>query len=216
MMINYKGATTDDLSEDLRYSVPLRMFEILIGQYDHLTNTMDSNGKMLARLMVEGFEPDAEPNPELAKNEQELRVFTEEQKYYRSVWKMLGIENPTESDKQKYRELFPKLGTPADIKLFSPLHPISHTGASKVDAYKYYSHSPMGDIAKKILRQLTDPKGALKLPIANVEANIKSYGGQLSEWRLPRKWLRSKQNQEAWKTFVESVGGSIHAAVFDV
>jgi hypothetical protein len=147
-------------TQDGRFSVGLRKFEILAGLGAHLRSALDGEGQDLALLLSEGY----------AALERLGRAG--------SVSSFLDLDPGDTGAARKLRDLFPAAGPPAEIRLVSP------TGLSIQDVLNYTSGACLVEAAESARAELLAHGFSHK----EVDANLRSHGSRLERWESGRRW----------------------------
>ncbi len=140
-------------TQDGRFAVGMRKFEIMAGTGQHLLYSLDSEGQELATLTSEGY------------------AALEARDRGHLVSKLLGVGNSPENT-QQLRRIFPPYATPAQMRVVSP------TGLSTQDLLSYTSDTRLESIATEVERELL----TAGFSEAEIEANMQVYGPDLVQW----------------------------------
>lgn len=146
-------------TQDGRFSVGLRKFEILAGTGDHLRSALDGEGQDLALLFSEGF------------------TALERQGRTTGVLRWLNLQDTDKDAIDKLRELFPAHPPPLEIRLVAP------TGLSTQDVLNYTSGARLTEAAESARAELL----ALGFSHPEIEANLVSHGARLECWETARR-----------------------------
>ncbi|MCC7263624.1 MAG: hypothetical protein IT369_13995 [Candidatus Latescibacteria bacterium] len=141
-------------TQDGRFSVGMRKFEILAGTGDHLLHALDAEAQELAVLLHQGF-------PALEARGRGHRLLH-----------LLGLDAADEAALAQLRHLYPGYPLPAELRLVSP------TGLSTQDLFSYTSDSKLEDLAEEAQRELV----AAGFSPSEIEANLRSHGPRLETW----------------------------------
>ncbi len=154
-------------TQDARFATGLRKFEILAGTSQHLLNALDTEGRIVAVLMNEGF------------------ASIQQRGWQETLQARLLIDEYDNDAISKLHELFPPTQTPANIRLVSP------TGLSTQDILNYTSDTQLEAIADATRKELL----AAGLTDKEIEANLSTWGIALSQWdhRVDLSPLAKKQ-----------------------
>jgi len=140
-------------TQDGRFAVGMRKFEIMAGTGQHLLYSLDSEGQELATLTSEGFAALA------ARDRGHL------------VSELLGVDDSPASS-ERLRQVFPAYAPPAQMRVVSP------TGLSTQDLLSYTSDTRLESIATEVERELL----AAGFSETEIEANMQVYGPELEQW----------------------------------
>lgn len=141
-------------TQDGRFSVGMRKFEILAGTGDHLLHALDAEAQELAVLLHQGYAA------------LELRG-----RGHRLL-QLLGLDPGDEEALVQLRQLYPGHPLPAELRLVSP------TGLSTQDLFNYTSDSNLDSLAEEAQRELLSAGFSL----SEIEANLRSHGPRLGTW----------------------------------
>jgi hypothetical protein len=140
-------------TQDGRFAVGMRKFEIMAGTGQHLLYSLDSEGQELATLTSEGY------------------AALEARERGHLVAKLLGVTNSPENN-ERLRRVFPAYAPPAQMRVVSP------TGLSTQDLLSYTSDTRLESIAAEVEHELL----TAGFSEAEIEANMQVYGPDLMQW----------------------------------
>jgi hypothetical protein len=156
-------------TQDGRFAVGMRKFEIMAGTGQHLLYSLDSEGQELATLTSEGY------------------AALEARDRGHLVSELLGVNDSPDSLKQ-LRHIFPAYAPPAQMRVVSP------TGLSTQDLLSYTSDTRLESIATEVERELL----TAGFSETEIEANMQTYGPDLVQWahRTPMDTAHKSQLQK--------------------
>ena len=149
MSAEYKPDT-----QDSRFAVGMRKFEILAGTGGFLIQALDIEGQDLAVLMGSGF------------------AELESRGRHHNLLAWMDSEPGSQSKLEKLRVLFPGYPPPAEIRI------VSTTGLSAKDLLNYTSDTQLEQIAVDVRNELE----SLGISGKEIDANLKSWGPRLVDW----------------------------------
>ncbi|MHB9133693.1 MAG: hypothetical protein ACYDBB_21730 [Armatimonadota bacterium] len=177
-------------TQDGRFSVGMRKYEIFAGTAEHLTYSLDVPGQDLVHLMFQGFD-------HLWQNQQDPRLNA---RLTRLLHEM-EIRPDDESAISKLREMFPGYAPPAEIRMVSPM------GLATTDLLHYTSDTSLEANAQEAQRRLLNAG----LTDSEISANMQVYGPHIERWtklrELPAAQLSALQAR---------LGGGIHALALTI
>lgn len=141
-------------TQDGRFSVGMRKFEILAGTGEHLLHALDAEAQELVVLLHQGF-------PALESRGRGQRLL-----------QLLGLDPTDQAALAQLRHLYPGYAQPAELRVVSP------TGLSTQDLFSYTSDSKLEDLAEAAQRELV----AAGYSPSEIEANLRSHGPRLESW----------------------------------
>jgi hypothetical protein len=145
-------------TQDGRYAVGMRKYEIFAGTCDHLLYALDLEGQDLAFLMRQGFAQLSE--------ERQNRLL-----------RYLGSDPADQEQVGRMMTMFPGYPPPGEIRVVSPM------GLSTQDLLHYTSDTALDAIAEDVRRRLLKAG----LTESEIWANVQTYGARLRQWaRLDR------------------------------
>jgi hypothetical protein len=165
LTVEYKPDT-----QDARFAVGLRKFEILTGTSDHLLNALDLQGQAVVVLMNQGFA------------ELQRRGW---------VGRLGGIMHVNPNDQatvEQMQKLFPPCERPAEIRMVAP------TGLSIQDLLNYTSDTRLQAVADETRQELL----RLGLTAKEIEANLRTWGARLNQWNYRvtlDPWVKTELQQ---------------------
>lgn len=177
-------------TQDGRFSVGMRKYELYAGTGDHLTYSLDTSGQDLAHLMLHGFDSlwlhrsDARLHARLTRLLQELQV-----------------SESDEASIARLREMFPGYRAPGEIRMVSPMK------LTTSDLLHYTSDTQLEHLAQEARRRLVNAG----LTDSEIDANMQVYGPRLARWTK----LRDLPAEEL-ETLRARIGGAIHALALSV
>jgi len=177
-------------TQDGRFSVGMRKYEIFAGTSEHLTYSLDVPGQDLVHLMFHGFDSlwqnrtDPRLRARLTRLLQELEVREDDRE---------GVE--------QLRSLFPGVRPPAEIRMVSPMK------LTTADLLHYTSDTTLEHRAQEAQRRLMH----IGLTENEITANMQVYGPRLARWTKVRD-LPAAQRE----ALVSRIGGDIHALAMSV
>ncbi len=146
-------------TQDSRFAVGMRKFEILVGSGGFLAQALDMEGQDLALLMGDGF-------AELEKRGRHHSLLP---------WLVEGYGSA--SHLEKLRTLFPGYCAPAEIRI------VSTTGLVAQDLLNYTGDTQLEQIACGVRNELE----SLGVSGKEIDANLKSWGPRLLDWDVKVK-----------------------------
>jgi len=173
-------------TQDGRFSVGMRKYEIFAGTGDHLRYSLGSEAGTLAALMFDGWERTAEAR---GADDPGLRRIA-------AQW---GADLCSEAARERMRRVFPGYPAPGEVRLVSPM------GLSTQDVLRYTSDTRIEQVADEVRAQLH----AAGLSDDDIRANMLTFGPRLQRWAKLRD--RPAADELAW-----SIGGRIHALALAV
>ncbi|MBI2505336.1 MAG: hypothetical protein HYW07_19145 [Candidatus Latescibacteria bacterium] len=141
-------------TQDGRFSVGMRKFEILAGTGDHLLHALDAEAQELAILLHQGY------------------AALEARGRGHRLLHLLGLDPADQTALEQLRQLYPGHPLPAELRLVSP------TGLSTQDLFSYTSDSALDSLAEEAQRELL----AAGFSPSEIEANMRSHGPRLGAW----------------------------------
>ena len=141
-------------TQDARFAVGLRKFEILTGAGDHLLNALDLQGQAVAVLMNQGF------------------LELQRRGWVGRLREMMHIDPEDQTTIEKMQKLFPSCKHPAEIRMVAP------TGLSTQDLLAYTSDTQLKAIADETRQKML----GLGLTAREIEANLRTWGARLNQW----------------------------------
>lgn len=172
-------------TQDGRFSVGMRKYELFAGTGEHLTYALDTQGQDIVHLMFRGFEDlwQRRADPRMA-----LRL--------KRVLQDLQIREDDTESINRMRELFPGYAPPAEIRMVSPMM------LTTSDLLHYTSDTQLEALAMHVQRRLVNAG----LTENEVTANMLVYGPRLKKWTKVRDMAPEQQ-----QTLIKRIGGDIHA-----
>ncbi|MBI4530197.1 MAG: hypothetical protein HY709_01635 [Candidatus Latescibacteria bacterium] len=140
-------------TQDGRYAVGMRKYEVFAGTYDHLLYALDLEGQDLALLMRRGF------------------VGLGEERQDRLL-RCLGSDPADQEQIERMRAMFPGYPPPGEIRVVSPM------GLSTQDLLHYTSDTALDAIAEDVRQRLL----RAGLTESEIWANVQTYGARLRQW----------------------------------
>ena len=141
-------------TQDGRFAVGMRKFEILAGTGDFLKQSLDMDGQDLACLMEGGF------------------AGLEALGRHANLLTWMGSEASENPHGEKLSNLFPGYPAPGEIRL------VSTTGLVAQDILNYTSDTRLEQIANQTRNELE----ALGISGKEIDANLLSWGPRLTDW----------------------------------
>ncbi|MHB9129888.1 MAG: hypothetical protein ACYDBB_02210 [Armatimonadota bacterium] len=177
-------------TQDGRFSVGMRKYEMYAGTGEHLTYSLDVPGQDLVQLMFRGFE-------HLWQNRTDPRLRAR----LTRLLKELQVREDDEAAINKLRALYPGYQPPAEIRMVSPMK------LTTSDLLHYTSDTALEHLAEGVKRRLLN----IGLTESEIEANMLVYGPRLAQWTKVRD-LPAEELQ----TLIDSIGGNIHALALSI
>lgn len=141
-------------TQDGRFAVGMRKFEILCGTGDHLYHALDADGQTLASLLSEGY-----------------AAVVERGRGARAAH-LLGLPPDTADTSSSLAALFPIPPTPTEIRVVSP------TGLSTQDLLGYTSDTKLESIVESARAELI----AADFADAEIDASLATFGPHPQLW----------------------------------
>lgn len=177
-------------TQDGRYSVGMRKYEMYAGTHDHLVRSLDAEGQDLAELMLGGFEALWRHRNDPLRRPRIERLAA-----------ALGEERLDDASAARLMERFQPCGPPAEVRIVSPV------GLSTQDLMFYTSDTWISTAANGVRQRLLK----LGLSEAQIRANFLTHGPRLRRWAGLRE--RPKSELDA---LVAELGGRIHALALEI
>ena len=177
-------------TQDGRYSVGMRKYELFAGTGDHLMFSLDGPGQDLAHLMFHGFASLWERRHEARINARVVRLLSE-----------LSVREDDELAIAQLHRLYPGEQAPGEIRMVSPMM------LTTSDLLHYTSDTQLEQLAMEAKRRLQ----TFGLLDSEITANMQVYGPHLHKWTK----LRGLPAQEL-STLNERIGGAIHALALSI
>lgn len=177
-------------TQDGRFSVGMRKYELFAGTGEHLTYSLDTPGQDLAHLMLRGFEDLWQHRDEPRMHARIVRLLKE-----------LQIREDDDAAVARLRALFPGYQPPAEIRMVSPMK------LTTSDLLHYTSDTALEHLAMGVQRRLLN----IGLTETEIEANMLVYGPRLEQWTKVRD-LPAAERQ----AIVDGIGGSVHALALSI
>ncbi|MHB9025040.1 MAG: Rossmann-fold NAD(P)-binding domain-containing protein [Armatimonadota bacterium] len=177
-------------TQDGRFSVGMRKYEIFAGTAEHLTYSLDVPGQDLVHLMFSGFESlwNEKTDPRL--RARLTRVLSE-----------LQVREGDAASIERLRGMFPGYATPGEIRMVSPM------GLATSDLLHYTSDTALEQIALEVQRRLLN----VGLTENEITANMQVYGPDLARWTKIRDLPVVRQ-----QGLIQRIGGQIHALALSI
>jgi hypothetical protein len=156
-------------TQDGRFAVGMRKFEILCGTGDHLFHALDADGQTLASLLSEGYE-----------------AVTRRGRGPRAAH-LLGLPPEAADTASSLAALFPIPPTPAEIRVVSP------TGLSTQDLLGYTSDTKLESIAESARAELI----AADFTDAEIDASLATFGPHPQLWATASPVAAGRRRQLA-------------------
>ncbi len=144
-------------TQDGRFSVGMRKFEIYAGTGEFLRYSLGGEARTLAALMIDGWDRTVDA---LGADDSQLRRIA-------ARW---GLA-PNDGSEQ-LRDVFPGYPAPGELRLVSPM------GLSTQDVLRYTSDTTIEDVAEDAKAELY----ALGLDDEDIVANMTTFGPRLERW----------------------------------
>ena len=177
-------------TQDGRFSVGMRKFEIYAGSGDHLKYSLDVPAQDLVHLMFEGF-------ARLHAQRDDPRLCPR----YRRLLHELQVRDDDARALERLCALFPGYSPPGEIRLVSPM------GLATSDLLHYTSDTNLEALAGDAQRRLLDAG----LSEQEISANMHVYGPRLTRWARLRSWPAAQQ-----AALMARIGGAIHALALKI
>ncbi|MHB9025042.1 MAG: hypothetical protein ACYC7E_12870 [Armatimonadota bacterium] len=177
-------------TQDGRFSIGMRKYELFAGTGEHLTYSLDVPGQDLVHLMFNGFQSLWENQTDPRLRARLSRVLAE-----------LQIREDDAASIHTLSEMFPGCTAPADIRMVSPMK------LTTSDLLHYTSDTHLEQIAMEVHRRLMNAG----LTENEITANMQVYGPRLSRWTKLRD-LPSEQ----FRLLEERIGGGVHALALSI
>ncbi len=173
-------------TQDGRFSVGMRKYEIYTGTDDHLRYSLGSEASLIASLMIDGWDRTVRKrgtdDPELSK-----------------IARRWGLDATSDASKEKLRRVFSGHDAPGELRLVSPM------GLSTQDVLRYTSDTRIENVADAVRAELN----SAGLSDEDIDTNIRAFGPHLE------KWARIRGTDAAQK-LRDTIGGRIHALTLAV
>jgi hypothetical protein len=177
-------------TQDGRFSVGMRKYEIFAGTGEHLTYSLDTPGQDLVHLMFRGFE-------HLWQHRADPRLGARLSR----LLKELQVREDDGEAVARLRALFPGVTAPAEIRMVSPMK------LTTSDLLHYTSDTQLEHLAEGVKRRLLN----IGLTESEIDANMLVYGPRPAQWTKVRDLPA-----DAKATLIDSIGGSIHALALSI
>jgi len=177
-------------TQDGRFSVGMRKYEIFAGTADHLTASLDVAGQDLVQLMFTGF-------ARLWQRRNDPRISARISRLLRE----LQVCEDDATGIARLHELFPGYTSPAEIRMVSTMK------LTTTDLLHYTSDTSLERIAHETRRRLLDAG----LSENEINANMQVYGPRLARWAKLRELPANRLD-----TLITRIGGDIHALALSI
>ena len=168
-------------TQDGRFAVGMRKYEIYTGTDDHLRFSLGSEAGALASLMFDGWDAVA-----AARGVDDSGI--------QHIVRQWGVDPTAPEAADQLRTVFPGYASPGELRLVSPM------GLSTQDVLRYTSDTKIEQVADGIRLQLL----GTGLTEEDITSNMSTYGPKITNW------ARMRGNPEA-ERLEKSIGGKIHA-----
>ncbi|HOF87665.1 MAG TPA: hypothetical protein PLZ36_06115, partial [Armatimonadota bacterium] len=177
-------------TQDGRYSVGMRKYELFAGTGEHLAYSLDTAGQDLAHLMFHGFDSLWQHRDDPRLRARLSRLLAE-----------LQVREDDEESLARLRALFPGCKAAGEIRMVSPMM------LTTADLLHYTSDTQLEPLAMGVQRRLME----IGLTENEITANMLVYGPRLARWTKVRE-LPS----EAKEALISRIGGDIHALALSI
>jgi hypothetical protein len=177
-------------TQDGRFSVGMRKYEIFAGTSEHLTYSLDSAGQDLVGLMFDGM-------PALLARRHDPRTAAR----LAHLCTELEVDPGDAAAMQRLEALFPGYAPPAEIRMVSPM------GLATTDLLHYTSDTSLEAIAGEARRRLLDTG----LTDSEIDANMQVFGPHLGRWTRLRELPAGRL-----QALCARIGGGIHALALQI
>jgi len=173
-------------TQDGRFAVGMRKYEIFAGTDDHLRYSLGEEAGLLSSLMIDGWES-------------ALSRRGPDDPGLRKIARRWGLEAGDASTTERMREVFPGYRAPAEIRL------VSSMGLSTQDVLRYTSDTRIEDVADAVRAEFN----AAGLSDDEIDTNIRTFGPHIEKWARLRGSAQVDELRAA-------VGRRIHALTLAV
>jgi len=170
-------------TQDGRFSVGMRKFEVFAGTDDHLRASLGAEAGTLAAVMFDGWERTFRAR---GANDPGLREIA-------ALW---NVDLAAAEAQERLRAIFPGYPTPGELRMVSPM------GLSTQDVLRYTSDTRIEQVADEVRGLLV----AAGLSDDDIQANVATFGPRIERWAK----LRGRPETAA---LARKIGGRIHALV---
>ncbi len=177
-------------TQDGRFSIGMRKYEMFAGTGEHLTYSLDVPGQDLVHLMFHGFDHLWQNRTDPRLRARLTRLLAE-----------LQVQEHDAASIGRLREMYPGYTAPSEIRMVSPMM------LTTSDLLHYTSDTHLEQLATEVQRRLLNEG----LTEDEITANMQVYGPRLENWTklrdLPADHLR---------TLISRIGGNIHALALSI
>ena len=177
-------------TQDGRFSVGMRKYEIFAGTSEHLTYSLDVPGQDLVHLMFHGFDSLWQHRDDPRLRARLTRLLSE-----------LEVREDDADGITQLRALFPGVRPPAEIRMVSPMK------LTTADLLHYTSDTTLEHRAQEAQRRLMH----IGLTENEINANMQVYGSRLARWTKVRDLPTAQRD-----ALIARIGGDIHALAMSV
>ncbi len=177
-------------TQDGRYSVGMRKYELFAGTGEHLTYSLDTAGQDLAHLMFHGFRNLWERRAEPRMRTRLTRLLAE-----------LQVREDDAASIERLYALFPGCKAPGEIRMVSPMM------LTTADLLHYAADTQLEPLAMGVQRRLMETG----LTENEISANMLVYGPRLAKWTKIRDMRPAERER-----LIARIGGDIHALALSI